>query len=98
MISRDDFVTRFCRAYGAKLQQFLVRRLRQPELAEEVAQETWMLLHQKQRLEEKHSPQRLLFDVAKKLARKKLRRVRLETTSFDTDTTDMEQMIDVAPR
>jgi RNA polymerase sigma factor (sigma-70 family) len=79
-MTTTDFVSRLHEAFGAELLRYLVRRLGRQELAEEVAQETYLQLHRLSRPEEVVCPQALLFNVATKLASKQRRRARVEAT------------------
>jgi RNA polymerase sigma factor (sigma-70 family) len=89
----NEFVNGLVRAHGAQLQRFLMRMLGRRELAEEVAQETYLKLYRLSRPEEVACPQALLFDVATKLAITHLRRTRAETARA-ASAVDMEELPD----
>ena len=91
----SEFVGRLSQAHGAALQRFLLRMLGSRELAEEVAQETYLKLYRLCRPEDVVCPQALLFDVATKLALTHLRRARAQAV-IAASTVELEDMPDEA--
>jgi RNA polymerase sigma factor (sigma-70 family) len=92
-----DVVSRLRGMYGSDLLKFLSRRLGRRELAEEVAQETWLQMHRVPRLDELPYPQRLLFNIAAKLVSNHLRRAKLEQI-VATGLPEMDEVPDDARR
>lgn len=92
----DDFVSRLWGSHGAQLQRFLLHMLGRKEIAEEVAQETFLRLHGC-RPAEVRCPQALLFDVATKLAINRLKRARQEARHTGSPE-EMEAVPDAAPQ
>lgn len=92
-----EFVARLASTYGAQLQRYLMRMLGRADVAEEVAQETYLKLYRLSRPDEVICPQALLFDVATKLAITRLRRARAEET-LAASAAEMEALPDDVSR
>jgi RNA polymerase sigma factor (sigma-70 family) len=95
--SSAEFVSRLTRAHGAQLQRFLERMLGRKDLAEDVAQETYLKLYRLSRPDEINCPRALLFDVATKLAINRLKQLRAEAAVAGA-TAEMNDVPDEAPR
>jgi len=89
----EDFVEQLCREHEAQLLQYLTRMLGRPDLAQEVAQDTYEKLHKMYRAEEVQLPHAILFKIATNFALKRLRRARLESTVI-TGSADMDEVSD----
>ncbi|HEX3843549.1 MAG TPA: RNA polymerase sigma factor [Steroidobacteraceae bacterium] len=74
----DEFVERLCRTHEAQLLAYLTQMLGRPELAREVAQDTFEKVHRMYRPEQVMFPRAMLFKVATNFALMHLRRRRLE--------------------
>ena len=74
----DEFVERLCRTHEAQLLAYLTQMLGRPEVAREVAQDTFEQLHRMYRPEQVLFPRAMLFKVATNFALMHLRRRRLE--------------------
>src|SRR5215469_6285798 len=74
----SDFVERFCRAHGAQLENYLTQMVGSPEIARELAQDSFAKVHKAYRPEQVLYPRALLFRVATNFALMHLRRRRLE--------------------
>jgi len=89
----DEFVERLCRTHEAQLLAYLTQMLGRPELAREVAQDTFEQLHRAYRPEQVMFPRAMLFKVATNFALMHLRRRRLESTMI-TGSAGMEEIPD----
>lgn len=95
----SDFVNRLSRSHGLALQRFLLRMLGRKDLAEDIAQETYLKIFRLSRPDEVTCPQALLFDVATKLALTRLRRARAEAAvTAAADAGEMAEVPDSAAR
>lgn len=96
-----DFVTRLVNTHGVQLRRFLTRMIGSPEIAAEVAQETFLKLHRFCRPEEVECAPALLFDVATKLAITRLKRQRAEKELLEATADNLgevEEVADESPR
>jgi RNA polymerase sigma factor (sigma-70 family) len=75
----EEFVERLCRAHEAQLLAYLTQMLGRPEVARELAQDTFEQVHRMYRPERVMFPRAMLFKVATDFALMHLRRRRLET-------------------
>ena len=75
----DGFIERLCRMHEAALLAYLSQMLGRPELAREVAQDTFERVHRMYRPEQVMFPRAMLFKVATNFALMHLRRRRLES-------------------
>jgi RNA polymerase sigma factor (sigma-70 family) len=89
----DGFVERLCRAHEAQLLAYLTQMLGRPELAREVAQDTFERLHRMYRPEQVAFPRAMLFKVATNFALMQLRRRRLENAMI-SGAAGMEEVPD----
>jgi len=89
----EDFVERLCRAHEPQLLQYLTRMLGKPDLAQEVAQDTYEKLHKMYRPEKVMFPRAILFKIATNFALMRLRRARLESTII-TGSARMDEVPD----
>jgi RNA polymerase sigma factor (sigma-70 family) len=89
----DEFVERLCRAHEAQLLAYLTQMLGRPEIAREVAQDTFERLHRMYRPEQVMFPRAMLFKVATNFALMHLRRRRLENAMI-TGSAGMEEVPD----
>ena len=74
----DEFVERLCRTHEAQLLAYLTQMLGRPEVARELAQDTFEQVHRMYRPEQVMFPRAMLFKVATNFALMHLRR-RLES-------------------
>lgn len=93
----EDFVEQLCREHEAQLLQYLTRMLGSPDLAREVAQDTYEKLHKMYRAEEVLFPRAILFKIATNFALMRLRRSRLESSVIQ-GSAGMEEVPDEAAR
>jgi RNA polymerase sigma factor (sigma-70 family) len=89
----DEFVERLCRTHEAQLLAYLTQMLGRPEVAREVAQDTFERLHRMYRPEQVVFPRAMLFKVATNFALMHLRRRRLESAMI-TGAAGMEEVPD----
>jgi RNA polymerase sigma factor (sigma-70 family) len=89
----DEFIERLCRAHEAQLLAYLTQMLGRPELAREVAQDTFEKVHRMYRPEQVMFPRAMLFKVATNFALMHLRRRRLESAMI-TGSAGMEEIPD----
>ncbi|MBW4051920.1 MAG: RNA polymerase sigma factor [Proteobacteria bacterium] len=89
----DEFIERLCRAHEAQLLAYLTQMLGRPELAREVAQDTFERVHRIYRPEQVMFPRAMLFKVATNFALMHLRRRRLENAMI-TGSAGMEEVPD----
>lgn len=89
----DEFVERLCRTHEAQLLAYLTQMLGRPELAREVAQDTFEQVHRTYRPEQVMFPRAMLFKVATNFALMHLRRRRLESATV-VGSEGMEQIPD----
>jgi len=89
----DEFVERLCRAHEAQLLAYLTQMLGRPEVAREVAQDTFEQVHRMYRPEQVMFPRAMLFKVATNFALMHLRRRRLENAMI-TGSAGMEEVPD----
>src|SRR5487761_1840811 len=89
----DEFVERLCRTHEAQLLAYLTQMLGRPEVALEVAQDTFERLHRMYRPEQVVFPRAMLFKVATNFALMHLRRRRLESAMI-TGAAGMEEVPD----
>lgn len=75
---RDEFVSVLSRTHGAQLLRFLQRMLGQKQMAEDVAQDTYLKIYRLAQPGDVRCPRALLFDVATKLALDQMRKLRAE--------------------
>jgi RNA polymerase sigma-70 factor (ECF subfamily) len=75
-----ELLEQLYREHEAALLQYLTRMLGNPELAREVAQDTYEKLHTSYRPEEVMFPRAVLFKIATNTALMRLRRARLEAS------------------
>jgi RNA polymerase sigma-70 factor (ECF subfamily) len=75
---QSDFIERFCRAHGGQLENYLTQMVGSPELARELAQDSFERIQKTYRPEQVLYPRALLFKVATNFALMHLRRRRLE--------------------
>ena len=75
----DEFVDRLCRTHEAQLLAYLTQMLGRPDIAREVAQDTFERLHRMYRPDQVMFPRAMLFKVATNFALMHLRRRRLES-------------------
>ncbi len=89
----DEFVERLCRTHEAQLLAYLTQMLGRPEVAREVAQDTFERMHRTYRPEQVMFPRAMLFKVATNFALMHLRRRRLENAMI-TGSAGMEEVPD----
>ncbi|MGB6489715.1 MAG: sigma-70 family RNA polymerase sigma factor [Steroidobacteraceae bacterium] len=89
----DEFVERLCRTHEAQLLAYLTQMLGRPEVAREVAQDTFEQMHRAYRPEQVLFPRAMLFKVATNFALMHLRRRRLENAMI-TGSEGMEEVPD----
>jgi RNA polymerase sigma factor (sigma-70 family) len=89
----EEFVERLCRTHEAQLLAYLTQMLGRPEVAREVAQDTFERLHRMYRPEQVVFPRAMLFKVATNFALMHLRRRRLESAMI-TGAVGMEEVPD----
>ena len=89
----DEFIERLCRAHEAQLLAYLTQMLGRPELAREVAQDTFERVHRMYRPEQVMFPRAMLFKVATNFALMHLRRRRLESAMI-LGSAGMEEVAD----
>jgi RNA polymerase sigma factor (sigma-70 family) len=75
----DEFVERLCRMHEAQLLAYLTQMLGRPDIAREVAQDTFERMHRVYRPDQVMFPRAMLFKVATNFALMHLRRRRLES-------------------
>ena len=73
-IDKDQFLAELVALHGTRLQQFLARKLDNPEDAAEVAQDAFLRLHRMEQPEQLDNARAFLFQVASNLAIDQLRR------------------------
>ena len=89
----DEFLERLCRTHEAQLVAYLTQMLGRPEVAREVAQDTFEQMHRAYRPEQVLFPRAMLFRVATNFALMHLRRRRLENAMI-TGSAGMEEVAD----
>jgi len=89
----DEFIERLCHAHEAQLLAYLTQMLGRPELAREVAQDTFEQVHRMYRPEQLMFPRAMLFKVATNFALMHLRRRRIESAMI-TGAAGMEEVPD----
>lgn len=89
----DEFIERLCRTHEAQLLAYLTQMLGRPELAREVAQDTFERVHRMYRPEQVMFPRAMLFKVATNFALMHLRRRRLESAMI-MGSAGMEEVAD----
>jgi len=89
----DEFVERLCRTHEAQLLAYLTQMLGRPDIAREVAQDTFEKVHKMYRPEQVIFPRAMLFKVATNFALMHLRRRRLEHAMI-TGAAGMEEVPD----
>ncbi len=89
----EEFIERLCRTHEAQLLAYLTQMLGRPELAREVAQDTFERVHRIYRPEQVMFPRAMLFKVATNFALMQLRRQRLENAMI-TGSVGMEEVPD----
>src|SRR5690348_227170 len=89
----DEFVERLCRAHEAQLLSYLTQMLGRPEVAREVAQDSFEQMHRMYRPEQVMFPRAMLFKVATNFALMHLRRRRIEN-SMIMGSAGMEEVPD----
>lgn len=88
--TQSDFIERFCRAHGGQLENYLTQMVGSPEIARELAQDSFEKVHKTYRPEQVLYPRALLFKVATNFALMHLRRRRLECALMG-EAQDIEQ-------
>ncbi len=88
-----EFIERLCRTHEAQLLAYLTQMLGRPEIAREVAQDTFERMHRMYRPEQVMFPRAMLFKVATNFALMHLRRRRLENAMI-TGSAGMEDVPD----
>jgi RNA polymerase sigma-70 factor (ECF subfamily) len=90
-----DLLFKLYREHEVPLLQYLTRMLGTPDLAREVAQDTYEKLHRSYRAEELLFPRAVLFKIATNTALMRLRRAKLEA-SIISGPAGMDQVADEA--
>lgn len=93
-----EFVSRLSVTHGTQLLRFLARMLGRKDVAEDIAQQTYLKLCRSGRIGDVHCPRALLFDVATKLAIDQLRRQRFADASKAFDPADINDVPDESPQ
>jgi RNA polymerase sigma factor (sigma-70 family) len=89
----DEFVERLCRTHEAQLLAYLTQMLGRPDIAREVAQDTFEKMHRMYRPDQVMFPRAMLFKVATNFALMHLRRRRLESAMIQ-GSAGMEEVPD----
>ena len=89
----DGFVERLCRTHEAQLLAYLTQMLGRPDIAREVAQDTFEKMHRMYRPDQVMFPRAMLFKVATNFALMHLRRRRLESAMIQ-GSAGMEEVPD----
>lgn len=92
----EELLEQLYREHEVPLLQYLTRMLGAPDLAREVAQDTYEKLHASYRAEEVVFPRAMLFKIATNTALMRLRRAKLEA-SIIRGPAGMDEVADEAP-
>lgn len=92
----EELLEQLYREHEVPLLQYLTRMLGTPDLAREVAQDTYEKLHTSYRADEVMFPRAVLFKIATNTALMRLRRARLEA-SIISGPAGMDEVADEAP-
>lgn len=86
---QSDFIERLCRTHEGQLQNYLTQMVGSPEIARELAQDSFAKLYQSYRPDQLFFPRALLFRVATNFALMHLRRRRLEHARLGGEPLDL---------
>jgi RNA polymerase sigma factor (sigma-70 family) len=96
MTPEDDFVAGLIEKYGNELRRYLLRRVGR-ELVDEVLQETYLQMH-KLGAAKARFPERLLFAVGNRMAKRAMRRKYLVRNIVEAEEVNVENVVDPAPQ
>jgi RNA polymerase sigma-19 factor, ECF subfamily len=92
--TQHDFIEGLCRSYQAPLHSYLTQMIGNPDIARELAQESFEQVHRTYRSGEVMFPRAMLYRVATNIARMHLRRRRIERRYWG-EAVDMEYAAEV---